>query len=131
MQPDTATLLAVLAAPLAVLAAVLAIVVVLGARRTRRQLARTADRITTQQDVIEAELRSVRDAAAAASLFLTHVHEEADRLESGAVAVTATLRDARQGLERLTTGRVAPAVRAMQLASALARVALLWRAPVR
>lgn len=131
MQPDTATLLAVLAAPLAVLAAVLAIVVVLGIRRTRGQLTRTADRIATQQDAIVADLRSVRTAAETTTLSLARMREDADRLDAKAVAMTATLRDVRRDLERLTTGRVGPVVRAMQVASALARVALLWRAPVR
>ena len=131
MQPDTATLLAVLAAPLAVLASVLAIAVVLGFGRVRRQLTVTADRIGAQAAEIGAELRAVRSAADAATVLLTRVREEADRLDTGAADLTATLRDARQGLERLTTGRVGPMVRAMQLASALARIALLWRAPVR
>jgi hypothetical protein len=131
VQPDTATLLALLTAPLAVLAAVLAIVVVLGVRRARLQLTQAADRIATQEAVIDATLRSVRTAADQATVVLTRVREEADRLDMGAVAVTATLHDARHDLERLTTGRVRPMVRAMQLAGALARVALLWRAPVR
>jgi uncharacterized protein (DUF3084 family) len=131
VQPDTATLLAVLAAPLAVLAAVLGIVVVLGIRRVRRQLTGTADRIRSQEAAIGAELRAIRIAADAATVLLTRVREEADRLDTGAADLTTTLRDARQGLDRLTTGRVGPMVRAMQLASALARIALLWRAPVR
>lgn len=131
MQPDTATLLAVLAAPLAVLMAVLALGVMLGVRRARRRLAGAADRLGTQEAVIGAELRAVRSAADAATVLLTRVREEADRLDAGAADLTTTLRDARQGLERLTTGRVGPMIRAMQLASALARVALLWRAPVR
>lgn len=131
MQPDTAALLAVLAAPLAVMAAVLAIVVLLGVRRARQRLTGTAGRITAQEEAIRAELRSVRTAADAASTLLARVRGEADRLDAEVAAWTAALRDTHQGLERLTTGRVGPMVRAMQLAGALARIALLWRAPVR
>jgi hypothetical protein len=131
VQPDTTALLAVLAAPLAALAAVLAIVVLLGIRRARHRLTRTAGRIIAQEEAIRAELRSVGTAADAASTLLARVRDEADRLDTEVVAWTAALHDTRQGLERLTTGRVGPMVRAMQLAGALARIALLWRAPVR
>lgn len=131
MQPETATLLAMVAAPLAVLAAVLAIVVVRMARRGRRELGRTTERLASQEAVIRDQLRDVRAAADATTMLLTRVREEADRLDTGVTTWTATLRGARQDLERLTTGRVGPMVRMMQVAGALARVALLWRAPVR
>lgn len=131
MQPETATLLAVVAAPLAVLAVVLAIVVVLMARRGRRELGRTTERLASQEVVIREQLRAVRAAADATTMLLTRVREEADRLDTGVTTWTAMLRGARQDLERLTTGRIGPMVRMMQVTGALARVALLWRAPVR
>ena len=46
-------------------------------------------------------------------------------------AWTARLSRRRVGLMRLTRGRMAPMVRALQVAGAIARIAVLWRTPAR
>ena len=131
MQTETATLFAVLAAPLAVLAVVLAIATLLVVRRGRRSLIGTADRLEVQRTAIREELVGFREAIEQAGPVIARLREDEDRFAHNVTDWTASLADGREALQRLTRGRMGPVVRAVQVAGVLARIALLWRAPVR
>lgn len=131
VQTETATLIAVLAAPIAVLAGVAALAVVLLARSGRGRLVRGRQRLDRATPALEEELASARislDRLRATSAVMATRGREADvRL----AAMTDDLASGRASIQAFSRGRLAPAVRAVQLAGALARVALLWRMPAR
>lgn len=131
MQTETATLLAVLAAPLAVVAVVLAIATVLLTRRARRDLVRTSDQLEIQRTALAQQLTDARTVLAQATPVLARLREDEARMAGTVTDWTAALAEGRDALDRLTRGRMGPMVRAVQVAGALARIALLWRAPTR
>jgi hypothetical protein len=131
VQTETATLLAVLAAPLAVVAAVFALAIVSAVRRSRRELVRTTARLETQEGAIRDGLIAARAAFDAAGASVTRMRGEGGRLDADVAAWTLALIDARTTLRSMARGRLGPMVRAVQVAGALARIALLWRAPAR
>lgn len=131
MTTETATLLAVVAAPIAVLAMVAAVAVGMLVRRGRRGLDRADMRLERQETVIREELVTARSSIEQMSTAVAAFRTQGDTLDADLAMWSASLSDLRQTIERLNRGRLGPAVRAMQLASALARVALVWRAPAR
>lgn len=131
MTTETATLLAVLAAPIAVLAVVAAVTVGMLVRRGRRGLDRSAMRLERQETVIREELVTARGSFERISTVIAAFRTQGTALDADLATWTASLSDQRKAIERLDRGRLGPAVRAMQVAGALARVALLWRAPTR
>lgn len=131
MTTETATLLAVVAAPIAVLATVAAVAVGMLVRRGRRGLDRADMRLERQETVIREELVTARSSIEQMSTAVAAFRTQGDTLDADLAMWSASLSDLRQTIERLNRGRLGPAVRAMQLASALARVALVWRAPAR
>jgi hypothetical protein len=131
VQTEAATILAVLAAPFAVAAAGVSLVVVLTARRgrlglaqARRRLDRGATDLGSELITARASLEQLRES----SVRLRGQGQEADARVETLVDGLARGRATIHGFGR---GRLAPAIRALQLASALARVALLWRLPPR
>ena len=131
MTIDTATLLAVLAAPIAVLAMVAAVAVSMLVRRGRRGLDRSAMKLERQETVIREELVTALGSIERMSTAMAAFRTQGTALDADLATWTASLSDQRKTIEQLDRGRLGPAVRAMQLAGALARVALLWRAPAR
>ena len=131
MLIETATLLAVVAAPLAVVAVVAAALVVLLVRRGRSGLVRSATRLEQQETLIREELVIARGSLERLGGAITSFRAQADALDTDLVAWTAGLKEQRTTIERLNRGRLRPAVQAVQMASALARITLLWRAPAR
>lgn len=131
MQTEAATLIAVLAAPIAVLAGVAALAVGLVARRGRQRLVRGRVELDRETEVLQEELTATRETLErlrATAAAMTVRGREADmRLAS----MADELAKGRATIEGIGRGRLAPAVRAVHLASALARVALLWRMPAR
>jgi len=128
---ETATLLAVLAAPIAVLAMVAAVAVSMLVRRGRRGLDRSAMKLERQETVIREELVTALGSIERMSTAMAAFRTQGTALDADLATWTASLSDQRKTIEQLDRGRLGPAVRAMQLAGALARVALLWRAPAR
>lgn len=131
MTTETATLLAVLAAPIAVLTMVAAVAVGMLVRRGRQGLDRSAIRLERQDAAIREELVTARGSIERMSTAIAAFRAQGSSLDADLATWTATLSEQRQTIERLNRGRLGPAVRVMQLAGALARVALLWRAPAR
>ena len=131
MTIETATLLAVLAAPIAVLAMVAAVAVSMLVRRGRRGLDRSAMKLERQETVIREELVTALGSIERMSTAMAAFRTQGTALDADLATWTASLSDQRKTIEQLDRGRLGPAVRAMQLAGALARVALLWRAPAR
>ncbi len=131
MTTETATLLAVLAAPIAVLAVVAAVVVGLLARRGRLGLVRSAMKLERQEALIWEELGSARGSIERTATAITAFRTQGRALDADLPMWTARLSVQRQTIEQLNRGRLGPAVRVMQLAGAVARVALLWRTPAR
>jgi hypothetical protein len=131
VQTESATLLAVLAAPTAVLVLVLALAVALLARRGRRSLGRAAARLQRAEAPARDDLSAARAALARATIASAELRRQGRRLDADIAAWTTDLAATHHTIERVTRGRLGPTVRAMQLAAALARVALLWRTPAR
>ena len=131
MQTDTATLLALLAAPLAVIAVVVALATGLVARRGARSLGTATVRLGEIGLQTRDQLRTARAACERMSAAAVTLQAQGLTLDEDIAAWTASLVEGRTSLERMTRSRLAPAVRVVQLASALARVALLWRMPAR
>jgi len=128
---ETATLLAVLATPIAVLAVVAAVAVGLISRRGRDGMSRSATMLARQEGTMREELVGARGALTRSSSAITAIRATGSRLDTDLALWTAHLTGQRQAIERLSLGGLGPAVRAMKLAGALARVALLWRTPAR
>ena len=120
-----------MAAPIAVLAVVAAVVVGMLVRRGRRGLDRSAITLERQEAVIREELATARGSIERMGTAIAAFRTQGNALETDLASWTASLSEQRQTIERLNRSRLGPAVRAMQLAGALARVALLWRAPAR
>lgn len=131
MTIETATLLAVLAAPIAVLAVVAATAVTLLARRGRRGMLRSTVGLEQQVAAVRQGLLSSRVAIERTELAATALRARGRALDADLESWTTGLTAQRHTIERLNRSRLGPAVRAMQLAGALARVALLWRTPAR
>ena len=128
---ETATLLAVVAAPLAVVAVVAAAFVVLSVRRGRSGLVRSATRLEQQETLLREELVIAKGSLERLDGAITSFRAQGDALDTDLVSWTAGLKEQRTTIELLNRGRLRPAVRAVQMASALARITLLWRAPAR
>ena len=131
MHTESATLLAVVAAPVAVLAVVAAVSVWLAVRVARRTLRAAATGLERHEPAIRRDLVSARGSIARANSALDALGARAEVMEADATAWTDALGQQRQAIERLNLGRMGPAVRAVRLAATLARVALLWRSPAR
>ncbi len=131
MHADTLTLLLAVAVPSAALAALGATGMLLAARRIRSSVDRAAMRAADRTAAIGRDLAAARETATITSLRLARVREETARLDADITGLTHAWRTSRARLDQLTHGRVGPMVRAMQVAGALARIALLWRTPTR
>ena len=131
MQIETATLLAVMAAPIATLALVVAFAVAMMARRGRRAIEGATRRLEAQEPMVRAQLTSARDSLERVGAATSSLRAQGTTMDGDVAGLTARLVDQRATIERLNSGRLGPAVRALQMASALARVALLWRTPAR
>ena len=131
MLIETATLLAVVAAPIAVMAVVVAALVVLLVRHGRSGLAQAATRLEQQEAVIREELVTARGSLERLGVAMTSFRAQGRSLDADLVRWTTGLSTQRTTIERLSRARLGPAVRAVQMASALARIAVLWRTPAR
>jgi hypothetical protein len=131
VQIETATLLALVAAPLAVVAFVGALAVVLLAGRGRRSLEAGSQRIDALEPVARERLAGARISLGRVTDASAELRAQGRKLDQDLITWAATLAEQRGGVERLSRGKLGPAVRAMQVAGALARVALLWRMPAR
>jgi len=128
---ETATLLAVLAAPIAVLAVVAAVAVGMIARRGRQGLGRSATGLERQEAALRGDLESAQGSIEGVAAALTALRTQGHRLDADLVTWAAGLSEQRRTIEGLNRSRLGPAVRAVQLAGAIARIALLWRTPAR
>ncbi|MFN8621996.1 MAG: hypothetical protein U0869_14795 [Chloroflexota bacterium] len=131
MQTEAATVIAVLAAPFAVVASGAALVVVMVARSGRRGLARARGRLDQGATGLEEELVAARTALERLGETSVELRDRGRTADIRIEAWTDDLARGRATIDGFSRGRLAPAIRAVQLASALARVALLWRLPAR
>ena len=131
MQIDTATLLALVATPTAVLALVSALAVAMLARRGRRTLGGATSRLDAREANVREELVGARVSLERLRVAAASLRSQGPRFDKDLATWTVAIADQRLAVERLRRGRLGPAVRAMQVAGALARVALLWRMPAR
>lgn len=131
MQSDTASLVALVAAPFAGFCVVLAVGAIVAGRRARRGLraaaasARDLARLTTDR-APEARV-TLRGAAA----DLSRLRERLDRGADDLDAATVPLRRWRAALARLSPSTVERGVGVMHAISLLSRLALVWRTPTR
>lgn len=131
MSTETSILLAVLAAPLAVLALVAAVATVVLARRLGTRARMTTRQLDTGAGALVAACREARATLDHVGVLLASLHAAGSRLDRDLPGWTASLVDARLTVQRLTRSRLGPLVRTARIAGALARVAFLWRSPVR
>lgn len=131
MHTETAILLALVATLFAMMAGVAAAVAWSLVRRWRRSLLMATDRLQSMVPILTDELTAARGSVVGAQVVLSRVRGSGTRLDSTMDAWMASLIEGRTSIERLDAGRLRPAVRAMHIASALARIAMVWRAPAR
>lgn len=131
MDTDTAILLALITTLLAVLAAVTAAVGVTMVRRGRRGSRRATGALERAHATFHAGLTSTRGTIDQVAATIARARSQGVTLDADMATWSTGLHDLRTTIHRLTRGRLGPAVRALQVAGALARVALLWRTPAR
>jgi Spy/CpxP family protein refolding chaperone len=127
VDPDTRSLVAVLAAVCALLVAGAAAAVSLFAARVARDSTRTRHRLHAQTTMVRHDGPVLRARIERASSRIDRLREQWAATEDAMTSMTGTLASMRGSLEGLTRGRLAMLMRGAGIVSKAAQVALLWR----
>jgi hypothetical protein len=127
VDPDTSSLVAVLAAVCALLVAGAAAAVSLFAARAARASAHTRRRLHEQTATVRRDGPALRARIDQASSRVGRLREQWAATDDAMTGMTGTLGSMRGSLEGLTRGRLAMLIRGAGIVSKAAQVALLWR----
>jgi hypothetical protein len=127
VRPETALLVAIIIAICAVLAAGGAMLTVRAAARGRAGLVQRRESIARTSVRISRESADVRDRVEHVTAALEQMRVDGTSWDADMRGLTGVLQVQREGIERMTQGRLATFIRLARLVSKAAQFAFLWR----
>ncbi len=127
MNPESALLETVIIVFGAVVAAVGAVLMLRATSRIRSGLAQRHVALARATEETRREAAAIRTAAEHSIAMVEGMRVEGASRERDIVRLTDALREQREGIERVTHGRLATVIRVASVMSKAARFALLWR----
>jgi hypothetical protein len=127
VRPETALLVAVIIAICAVVAAGGAMLIVRAASRGRSGLVHRRDVIGRTSVRVSRESADLRDRVEHVTAALEQMRVDGTSWDDDMRRLAGSLRTQREGIERMTQGRLATFIRLARLVSKAAQFAFLWR----